>query len=82
MNGELESSQDRENSRGRLDSRVAASRQMADGTIRGPLTRSTSHKHGMGIKNQEVSSAENAAAAASPASGALGRESAREVLKS
>ena len=58
----MESSPDRENSRGTTESRVA------DDTI---------HKHG----DQEVSSAEDAAAAASSVRGALERQSAPERLE-
>ena len=58
----MESSPDRENSRGTTESRVA------DDTV---------HKHG----TQEVSSAEDAAAAASSVRGALGRMSAPERLE-
>ena len=58
----MESSPDRENSRGTTESRVA------DDTL---------HKHG----SQEVSSAEDAAAAASSVRGALERMSAPEGLE-
>ena len=58
----MESSPDRENSRGMTDSQVAGD---------------TIHKH----EDQEVSSAEDAAAAAGLASGALGRMSGPERLE-
>ena len=52
-------------------------RENSQGTTESRVADDSVHKHG----TQEVSSAEDAAAAASSASGALGRERAREVLK-